>query len=270
MAQERGILSWDRIKKITGIDIELTFDHPLLNPVPSFLDMLLRAHRAKFNQEKPFILLVAEKETLDVVTENINLVDYLNRMDGVQAAMTSPEEVEREGDEIVYNGHKVTVIYLDMNNDVLLKIGEKHNIESLMMGIREGIVVNPRGMEPVGDKGVFEAVSGELNSHLSESTVTYTPWTRLFYPRKTTGPDGENIPDLVEWARDHWEEVILKPVHGYSGKGIFVGPQRESRDEDIQKALEKTTGSQVHDPFDKPIQSNPRSLPDQCILLSRS
>jgi hypothetical protein len=38
-------------------------------------------------------------------------------------------------------------------------------------------------------------------------------------------------------VRDHWENIILKPVYGYSGKGIFVGPQRESRDEDIQKAL---------------------------------
>ncbi len=43
MAQERGKLCWNRIKNISGIEIELTFDHPLLNPVPSFLDMLLRA-----------------------------------------------------------------------------------------------------------------------------------------------------------------------------------------------------------------------------------
>jgi hypothetical protein len=39
-------------------------------------------------------------------------------------------------------------------------------------------------------------------------------------------------------VEDHWREVILKPVYGYSGKGIFVGAQRESKDEDIQKALE--------------------------------
>jgi hypothetical protein len=61
----------------------------------------------------------------------------------------------------------------------------------------------------------------------------------LFYPRTTTGPQQEVIPDLVEWVRDHWEEIILKPVHGYSGKGIFVGSQRESRDEDIERALEE-------------------------------
>ncbi len=78
MAQERGILSWGRIKKITGIDIELTFDHPLLNPVPAFLDMLLRVHRMRCGQDNPFILIVAEKETLDTVTENINLMKYVN------------------------------------------------------------------------------------------------------------------------------------------------------------------------------------------------
>jgi hypothetical protein len=49
------------------------------------------------------------------------------------------------------------------------------------------------------------------------------------------------IGDLVEWVRDHWQEIILKPVYGYSGEGIFVGIQRESRDEDIQWALEEAS-----------------------------
>jgi hypothetical protein len=239
MAQERGKLCWKRIKERSGIDIDLNFDHPVLNPVPSFIDMLLRAHQARFNREEPFVLLVAEKETLDKVTENINLVKYLNRMEGVNAALTCPEEVENKGDDITFRGQRVTVIFLDMNNDVLLRIGEEHNIESLLIGIRNGITVNPRGMEPIGAKGIFEAVTGELGSILSHFTVRHTPWTRLFYPRTTEGPDGERIPDLVEWVRSHWKEVILKPVYGYSGKGILVGPQRECSDKDIQTALER-------------------------------
>jgi hypothetical protein len=238
MAQERGKLCWSRVKKISGIEIELNFEHPFLNPVPRFLDMLLRVHRTKFPRENPFVLLVAEKETLDQVTENINLVEYLNRTEGVKAALTCPEEVEEKGDHITYKGEKVTVIFLDINTDVLLKIGRVGNIESLLSGIRKGIVVNPRGMEPIGAKGIFEVVTGELSSLLSPSTVDHTPWTRLFYSRTTTGPGGESIRDLVEWVRDHWEEIILKPAYGYSGEGIFVGPQRESRNEDIQEALE--------------------------------
>ncbi len=237
MAQERGKLCWKRVKQVAEIDIELSFEHPFLNPVPSFMDMLLRAHRIRFQQQKPFVLLVAEEETLDKVTENINLVAYLDRMEGVKAALTCPEALEQNGDDITYRGETVTVIFLDINNDVLLKIGKNHNIEPLMAAIKKGIVVNPRGMEPVGAKGSFELVTGELSALLSPSTVKHTPWTRLFYPRKTTGPGGEPISDLPQWARDHWEEIILKPVYGFSGKGIFVGPQRESRDADIQKAL---------------------------------
>ena len=238
MAQERGKLCWKRIKKGSGIQIELDFDHPLLKPVPSFLDMLLRAHRRSFRQEKPFILLVAEKDTLDKVPENINVVKFLNRMEGIKAALTCPEELERRGDHVIYMGQAATVIFLDMNNDVLLKIGQKQDIEPLLTGISKGIVVNPRGLDPLGAKGIFEVVTGDFSALLSPSTVKHTPWTRQFYPRKTTGPDGELIPDLVEWVRDHWEQIILKPAYGYSGRGIFVGPQSESRDQDIQTALE--------------------------------
>ena len=117
MAQERGKLCWRRVKEVSGIGIELSFDHPLLNPVPSFAEMLFRAHRAGFRGEKPFVLLVAEKETLDKVTENINLVQFLNRMEGVDAALTCPEEVEKTGADVTYKGKKVTVIFLDINND---------------------------------------------------------------------------------------------------------------------------------------------------------
>ncbi len=239
MAQERGKLCWKRIKKLTGLQIELSFDHPLLNPVPSFLDMLLRVHRLRFHREKPFVLVVAEAKTLDKVPENINFVEYLNRVKGIKAALTFPEALEVQGDRVTYQGQKSTVIFLDMNSDVLLKIRAKNNIDPLLTGIRQGIVVNPRGIEPVGAKGLFEVVTGELSSLLSPSTVKHTPWTRLFYPRKTTGPDGESITDLAEWVWDHREEIILKPVYGYSGDGIFVGLQRELRDETIQKAIKK-------------------------------
>ena len=99
------------------IDIELDFDHPLLKPVPSFVDMLLRAHRLRFHRENPFILMVAEKDTLDKVPENINVVKDLNRMEGVTATLTSPEELEKQGNRFSYLGRPATVIFLDMNNE---------------------------------------------------------------------------------------------------------------------------------------------------------
>jgi hypothetical protein len=237
MAQERGKLGWTMIKKASGIDIDLAFESPLFEPVRSFSDMLLRAHRVRFNRESPFVLFVAEEETLDKVTENINLVRYLNWIEGVEAALTCPQEMEKSGDRVSYRGHEVTVVFLDMNNDVVLRIGKQHEIDPLIAAIKQGIVVNPRGMEPLGSKGIFEAVTGELSGFLSTTTLKHTPWTRLFYPRATTGPEGESISDLVKWVRVHWEKILLKPVHGYSGKGIFVGCQDGSPDEGIGIAL---------------------------------
>jgi hypothetical protein len=237
MAQVRGELCWRKIRRAADSDLELVFDHPLLNPVPALLDLLLRVHKTTSSDEDPFVLLVAEAETLDQVTENMNLVEYLNRMDGITAALTSPDTLEVRGGDVTYRGKKATVIFQDMNNDTLLRIGETHPIEPMLTAVRKGIVVNPRGMEPVGAKGVFEAVTGDVGVALSDSTVSRTPWTRQFHPRKTTGPRGEPIPDLVEWVRRHWDEIILKPVYGYSGRGIFVGIQRPSREDDIQEAL---------------------------------
>ena len=240
MAQELGKLSWERIKKLSGIEIELDFDHPLLNPVPAFAELLLRAHRNHFNGKlSPFIVLVAEEETLEKVGENIRFVSYLNSLPGISAALVPPHKIEAKDKKIFFEGRRITVIFLDFNNNVVVKLKKKDNITGLLQAIKQGIVVNPRGMEPIGAKGVFEVITGQFQNLISETTVSHTPWTRQFYQRATIGPSGEEISSLVEWTRQHWEQVILKPVHGYSGKGILIGYQQQDRDRSIQHAVER-------------------------------
>ena len=83
MAQENARFSWQRIQEKSGIDIELDFSHPILNPVPAFAGLLLEAHKAKSGREKPSIALVAEEETLEKVGENIHFVQHLNSLPNV-------------------------------------------------------------------------------------------------------------------------------------------------------------------------------------------
>lgn len=238
MAQKLGRLSWERIKKLSEIGIELDFEHPILNPVPAFAELLLRAHKRSFGNEEPFIALVAEEETLERVGENIHFIEYLNSLPGTSAALTPPHRLKERVGDIFLDGRKVTVIFLDFNNDVLVKLRKKYDLESLVCAIKKGIVVNPRGMEPIGAKALFEVITGEYRDKLSETTVDRTPWTRRFHRGPTTGPSGNQIPDLVEWVKERWDEVVLKPVHGYSGKGIVVGYQCKDRDKVIHDALE--------------------------------
>lgn len=239
MAQEIGRFSWQKIKEKTSIDIDLNFDHPVLNPVPAFANLLLEVHQRSFGREKPFIALVAEEETLQKVGENIRFVQYLNSLPDVSAYLMSPDKLEIRNNQIFVGENRITLILLDFNNNVIVKLKKKYDLSPLIEAIKQGIVMNPRGMEPVGAKGVFEAITAEYGNIVSVTTLKRTPWTRQFYPRSTTGPDGEKIPDLIKWAEENWPNIILKPVHGYSGKGIIIG----HKEQDIEKSIRQALGS---------------------------
>jgi hypothetical protein len=238
MAQQLGNLAWDRIRENVEVGVDLSFEHPRINAVPGFGRMLLRAHTRRHGRNSVHAVLLAETETLDIVLENKNFVDYLNRMEGVRASLAGPADLTIVNDEIHCRGAAVTVMFIDFNMNTLPKIAAKEDVGPIMEAIKRGVVVNPRGMEPLGAKGVFEAITGDLGTEVSEETRTHTPWTRQFYARATTGPQGEPIEDLISWTEAHWADVVLKPAHGYSGHGIFVGYKEENPGLKIQAALD--------------------------------
>ncbi|MFC1699704.1 hypothetical protein ACFL1I_07105 [Candidatus Omnitrophota bacterium] len=249
LAQEVGSLGWSKIKKQAKLDLDLDFDHPILDPVPNFAKLLFRAHMRNFAKREAFIALVAEEETLDKVGENIRIVNYLNSPSAqriaiglgipkVKAVLIAPTRLELKDNKIFVGREMVTAIFQDFNNRVIIKVSKTHNLKALLSAIKLGLVTNPRGMEPIGSKGVFEVLTGEHKDKLSQTTVQRTPWTRQFYPRKTQGPGGEQIQDLVQWAKDNWANIILKPVHGYSGQGIIIGQKETDVDGAIKRALD--------------------------------
>ncbi len=241
MTMELGKWCWERIQELTGLDILLDFENTILNPRDGFVDLMLSVHNRGYgsSDKKPFIVVTAEEATLKVVMENINTVSHLNALTGISAALTAPERIEQSGDTVTLDGKEITVLFMDFNNDVLLELKKKHDIGPLLTAVKKGIVVNPRGTDPINSKAVFEAVHKDLRDRFSKTTVSRTPWTRLFRERSTTGPQDEDIPDLVEWARRNWERVVLKPEKAHSGEGVFVGCIRGDRDGDIQEALER-------------------------------
>jgi hypothetical protein len=243
ITQELGKLAWRRLQPHLGLDIHLDFDNHYLNPVPAFAGALLRAHRQRHKDEPAHIVLVAEPETLDTVVENQNFVKYLGSMPGTTAALAAPQELDYHQGCLYHRSRRTTLVFMDFNNDVLLKMEEKQPLTGLREAIKNDLVVNPRGMEPAGAKGLFEAVTDSLSDRLHQTTVSRTPWTRQLYERATTGPEGEPITDLVAWTRDNWDRLVLKPVQGYSGEGIFIGFKSEDPDADLQEAL--TAGNYI-------------------------
>jgi len=234
-----GKAVWDRLNRIHEIPVALDFDNPLLMPVNGFVEMLSQAYRKRDDNAGGIVAVVAEEETLESVTENINLADHLNAIDGISSALMAPQELTLEKGSVCWQGKPVSVIFMDFNTDVLLSLHRKHGLEPVLQAVREHRVINPRGTEPINVKSMFEVVTGPHRDRFHNEIVRRTPWTRQFYQRRTEAPDGEAIEDLIEWTRTHWDDLVLKPERGYSGKGVRVGVINSDPDEAVALALKE-------------------------------
>ncbi|NVL90027.1 MAG: hypothetical protein HWN69_03380, partial [Desulfobacterales bacterium] len=142
-----GKAVWVRLNKIHPIAVDLDFDHPLLFPVDGFVEMLVQAHQARDGKDSGLTAVVAEEETLESVTENRNLAERLNAIDGISGVLIAPHELELKGGRVCWHGRPVSIIFMDFNTDVLLALHRKHNLTPLLQAVRERRVINPRGTE---------------------------------------------------------------------------------------------------------------------------
>jgi len=238
IAQFLGKMAWGLISESVEVGVDIDLEHPQINAVPGFARMILRAHENRHGRNPVHAVLLAETETLDVVLENKNFVDYLNTLDGVKASLAGPSHLSLKRGRVHCKEEEATAIFMDFNVNKLASIAQNEDVTPIKEAIRQGILVNPRGMEPLGAKGLFESITGPYRDQLSWETTRHTPWTRQFYSRSTTGPEGEPIDDLVVWTEEHWNDLVLKPASGYSGQGVFVGYTRETPKKHIQTALD--------------------------------
>jgi hypothetical protein len=232
-----GKAVWQKLSRIIKLKVDLDFDHPLFFPVDSFADMLIAAHADRAGNNAGLIAVVAEAETLEDVTENRNLAERLSAVEGITGALMAPQELELKNGRVCWQGQPVSIIFMDFNTDVLLALHRQHNLTPVLQAVKEHRVINPRGTEPFNVKSMFELVTGGHAGNFHKEIVARTPWTRQFYQRKTDGPDGSMIDDLIGWTRDNWDSLVLKPERGYSGHGVRVGTVNTDIDEAIHLAL---------------------------------
>jgi len=239
MTQEIAKVVWQKINRVSPTGVDLDFDHPMLYPVVGFADMLLSTHRKREGDNPGLIAIVAEEETLEDVTENINMANRLDSLESITGVLAAPHEFEIQNGRVCHQGRPVSLLFMDFNNDVFLNLHRKHNWSPLIQAIRENRVLNPRGTEPINVKSMFEVITGPRAANFHPETVHRTPWTRRFFSRRTTGPQNEPIDDLVEWARRNWADLVLKPERGYSGIGVKIHEAGDDADTAIETALSK-------------------------------
>ena len=238
ITQQIGKAVFGFLSRQADFGVELDFDLPVLSPVYGFVKMLAQVHREREGSNPGVVMVVAEEETLTDVVENRNLADLIDKQPGLTGALAAPQELETENGRVCWRGEPVSLIFMDFNTDVLLHLHREHGLDPLLQAVRENRVVNPRGTEPINVKSMFELITDpSCNSCFHPETIRRTPWTRRFFPRQTTGPDGEDIADLLEWTRRNWDDLVLKPSRGYSGHGVRVGGVHPDAEDAVQTAI---------------------------------
>ena len=149
IGQLLGTMAWDLILESMEVGVDINFEHPQINAVPGFARMILRAHENCHGKNSVHAVLLAETETLDVVLENKKFVDYLDNMDGVKASLAGPSHLSLKNGKVCCRGEAATVIFMDFNMNVLVKIAQEEDIRPIKEAITQGILVNPRGLEPL-------------------------------------------------------------------------------------------------------------------------
>lgn len=159
-------------------------------------------------------------------TEFHLFVDYFARY-GIRATICTPDDVDFHNGQVYAAGRPVDFVYKRvLISELMERYGLNH---PLIPAVRAGAVcmVNPFNCKLLHKKASFAVVSDERNAHLftrdeRAAIQAHIPWTRTIEERVTLGPEGEQI-DLLEWASNHKDNLVLKPNDDYGGKGVLIG-----------------------------------------------
>jgi carboxypeptidase Taq len=193
-----------------------------------FVQLLLE-HAAALGRPGRTIALIEPKYAHDGPNEQPVLAAYMRAKHGLTVVHADPRELRVEHGEVMYEEHVVDVAYRDYETRDLLALEAElgQPLSAMRLLFSQNRVVSSL----VGDfdhKSCWELLTDESLAarHFSaeERRVfrRHVLWTRLVGERSTSLPDGETG-ELLTYARQHREDLVLKPNRGYGGVGVHVG-----------------------------------------------
>ncbi|MDQ3373278.1 MAG: hypothetical protein M3521_05265 [Acidobacteriota bacterium] len=194
---------------------------------PKLLQVLLEAYKEFCGgkiDKKPVIAIVDLKD-LPTQKEFELFKDYFEK-NGYPSLICSPQELEFDGKNLIFEGNAIDVVYKRLLVNEYLPIMEK--APALLDAYRAGVIcmVNSFRSKLVHKKAIFAVLTNEKYSHLFneaelKAIQAHIPWTRIFREESTINR-GETI-DLTKWTRQNQQKLVLKPNDDYGGHGIYIG-----------------------------------------------
>lgn len=191
------------------------------------LEVLLRAYAEYLGREperKPVIAIVDLK---DLPTQKeFELFQEYFESEGYRAIVCSPQELEFSGGRLRSGADEIDIVYKRLLvNEYIPIMGE---YPALLDAYRAGAVcmVNSFRSKLIHKKALFAVLTNERYAHLfteeeRAAIRAHIPWTRKVRAERTDHY-GEEI-DLLEFAANSRDRLVLKPNDDYGGHGIYIG-----------------------------------------------
>lgn len=163
----------------------------------------------------------------DVPTQSEFLLfrDYFARQ-GFACEIIDPGETTYESGLLRGPSGAIELIYKRVLLHELVERGGMNH--PILRAFRDGAVcmVNPPACKILHKKASLAVLHDERNAALfdaqeREAIALSIPWTRVVEDRRTTH-EGRQV-DLLAFAAEHRDQLVLKPNDDYGGKGIVLG-----------------------------------------------
>ena len=214
---------------------------------PPMVQTLLEKFREWGQSGDPRAAIVDWKG-LPTQAEFVMFKRYLEEQ-GVPAVICSPDDLTYRDRTLYADGQPVNLVYKRvLTSEFLQRYGQDQALNHpLGQAYRDGSIclVNSFQAKPLHKKMIFGLLSDPvvmdaagIDRETQLLLAQHIPWTRRVQQGRTTYQAQEI--DLLKFARDYQDRLLLKPNDEYGGKGITIGweSSADEWDEALQAALE--------------------------------
>jgi uncharacterized circularly permuted ATP-grasp superfamily protein len=228
------------------------------------LETLLECHREAGGREERPTIAIVDYEEVPTRSEH-HLFREFFASKGYPALVCDPRHLVFEGGRLRHDGTAIDIVYKRLlTNEFLEKVGE---LQPLLQAIRQRAVtvVNPFRCKPIHKKAIFAVLTDDeiqplLSEHERRAIASHVPWTRRVREGRTTR-QGREV-DLLEYARRHRDQLVLKPNDEYGGKGVYIGWEATETEWDEALATALRSSYVVQEKVDLQRESFPELAPD--------
>lgn len=191
------------------------------------LEVLLRAYEeylGRTPERKPLIAIVDLK---DLPTQKeFELFQEYFESEGYRSIVCSPQELEFSGGRLRCGQDEIDIVYKRLLVNEYIPIMAEY--PALLDAYRAGAIcmVNSFRSKLIHKKALFAVLTNERYAGLFTTEEraairAHVPWTRKVR-NETTDHYGEQV-DLLEFAANSRDRLVLKPNDDYGGHGIYIG-----------------------------------------------